>query len=32
MDERRRVYKITPKGKKELQEAKNFYKKTLERL
>ena len=32
MDERRRVYEITPKGKEELQKAKVFYKNILNQL
>ena len=32
MEERRRVYKITEKGKKELEKAKSFYKTILKWL
>ena len=32
MEERRRVYKITPKGEEEIKKAKNFYKKMLGQL
>ena len=32
MEERRRVYQITEKGKNELEKAKNFYKKILNYL
>ncbi len=32
MENRRRIYKITPKGKKELTAAKSFYKNTLSKL
>ena len=32
LKERRRVYKVTEKGKKELQEAKNFYREILNKL
>jgi len=32
MKERRRIYKITEKGKKELKKAKNFYKKLLKKI
>jgi len=30
--ERRRIYKITGKGKKELENAKNFYREILNKL
>jgi len=32
MDERRRIYKITPKGKEEIRKAAAFYKKILAKL
>jgi len=32
MEERRRVYKITEKGKKELEKAKSFYKELLGKI
>lgn len=32
MDERRRVYQITEKGREELKEAKNFYKQILKSI
>jgi len=32
LKERRRVYKITEKGKKELEKAKNFYRQILNKL
>jgi len=32
MNERRRIYNITPKGKDELQKSKSFYKKILDQL